>query len=409
MQEVARLDHATKQRSDLTYKFNNELGRHGWLRLTPAYSVKLVNQILQSFPNSKVVLDPFSGTGTTPLCAASHGHTAIAIEVNPFLEWLGNAKLASYSEAQIRNSEEMKGAVIKIFSSNKIAPIEPPAIFNIDRWWNARIINDLCKLKAAIDTTTRRGSSANTLLNIAFCRTMLASSNAAFNHQSMSFKDKAPDSVFDVAMNFSRDTGLVLASAKDNPKEQGKIILGDSRTVNKYLQKKVDLVITSPPYPNRMSYIRELRPYMYWMGYIKEARDAGELDWKAIGGTWGIATSRLNEWTREQGVFFPPCLEEVLARIATSAEKNAELLANYVAKYFADTWLHLCSLSKSLKQDAEVHYIVGNVSFYNNVVPVERIYAEMMDACRFSSTKVITIRKRNSNKKLYEFDVQGKF
>ncbi|WP_322490103.1 hypothetical protein [Chloroflexus sp.] len=38
------------------------------------------------------------------------------------------------------------------------------------------------------------------------------------------------------------------------------------------------LVITSPPYPNRMSYIRELRPYMYWLGYLNNGRDAGELD-----------------------------------------------------------------------------------------------------------------------------------
>src|SRR5205823_779155 len=55
-------------------------------------------------------------------------------------------------------------------------------------------------------------------------------------------------------------------------------------------------VTTSPPYPNRMSYIRELRPYMYWLGYLSDGRAAGELDWKAIGGTWGCATSMLNTW-----------------------------------------------------------------------------------------------------------------
>lgn len=42
---------------------------------------------------------------------------------------------------------------------------------------------------------------------------------------------------------------------------------------------------TSPHYPNRISYIRELRPYMYWMKFLGEAREAGEMDWKAIGGT----------------------------------------------------------------------------------------------------------------------------
>ena len=34
-------------RSDYTFKYNSKLGRHGWLRLTPAYSVKLVKEIIQ--------------------------------------------------------------------------------------------------------------------------------------------------------------------------------------------------------------------------------------------------------------------------------------------------------------------------------------------------------------------------
>lgn len=34
------------RRAELTFKHNANHGRHGWLRLTPAYSVKLVNDIL---------------------------------------------------------------------------------------------------------------------------------------------------------------------------------------------------------------------------------------------------------------------------------------------------------------------------------------------------------------------------
>lgn len=54
-----------------------------------------------------------------------------------------------------------------------------------------------------------------------------------------------------------------------------------------------------------MSYIRELRPYMYWLGFLNKAKEAGELDWKAIGGTWGIATSRLSCWERSEDSFRP--------------------------------------------------------------------------------------------------------
>jgi len=38
------------KRSDYTFKYNKKLGRHGWLHLTPAYSVKLVTEIIDNIP-----------------------------------------------------------------------------------------------------------------------------------------------------------------------------------------------------------------------------------------------------------------------------------------------------------------------------------------------------------------------
>ena len=38
---------------------------------------------------------------------------------------------------------------------------------------------------------------------------------------------------------------------------------------------------------------------MYWPGYLDSGNQAGELDWQAIGGIWGCATSKLMSWTRD--------------------------------------------------------------------------------------------------------------
>lgn len=65
-----------KQRSDYTFKYNKEHGRHGRLRLTPAYSIKLVKEILNldglfAEENHQIsILDPFCGTATTGIVAA---------------------------------------------------------------------------------------------------------------------------------------------------------------------------------------------------------------------------------------------------------------------------------------------------------------------------------------------------
>lgn len=155
-----------------------------------------------------------------------------------------------------------------------------------------------------------------------------------------------------------------------------------------------------------MSYIRELRPYMYWLGFLNGAREAGELDWKTIGGTWGIATSRLSEWKPRETLHLD-YYYKALDQIGHASNKNGRLLRNYVAKYFEDIWLHMGSLTKSLADDAQVHYIIGNSTFYDVIVPAERIYADMLLLLGFSDVTVKALRKRNSKKALFEFDVSA--
>jgi len=175
------------------------------------------------------------------------------------------------------------------------------------------------------------------------------------------------------------------------------------------LRGRVDLVITSPPYANRMSYVRELRPYMYWLGFLASGRAAGELDWTAIGGTWGIATSRLADWTRDARRFDDAALDAAVARIAAHDARSGPLLANYVTKYADDVWRHLQSLRAVLSPGAAVHYVVGNSTFYGVLLPVERLYVTMLERLGFTGVACRPIRKRNSKKALVEFDVSARW
>lgn len=404
---------AIKQRSDYTFKFNRDMGRHGWLRLTPAYSVKLVEEILQRAEPGSQIIDPFSGTGTTPLYAGYHGFTAVGYELNPFLVWLGRVKTDLYSSSEINETESASEILMETISNNDIIPADPPPIHNVRRWWNPGELNYLCKFKAAVEKLFPGLSKTKNLLLVTFCRMIIELSNAAFNHQSMSFREnndrqrqlfKEQDKF---NLIFQGELKQVLTSAARNPIVKPKIVEGDSRSLKCEISKKFDLLITSPPYPNRMSYIRELRPYMFWLGYLTNGRDAGELDWQAIGGTWGIATSRLSDWNRNPEGFYPAYLDDLLSKVAHQDNKNGHILSNYIAKYFEDMWLHIQSAADKISKGGCVHYIVGNSTFYNILIPVESLYKDMLESIGFSDVTIHTIRKRNSKKALYEFEVTG--
>lgn len=148
---------------------------------------------------------------------------------------------------------------------------------------------------------------------------------------------------------------------------------------------------------------------MYWLGYLEASEEAGELDWQAIGGTWGVATSRLSDWERDEaGGYYPEYYKEILTQIRADTNKHGRKMANYIARYFEDIAQHFESLARVLNAGATAHYIVGNSTFYGVLVPVERLYKELMEINGFTEVKIEPVRKRNSKKELYEFAVSGR-
>ena len=113
------------------------------------------------------------------------------------------------------------------------------------------------------------------------------------------------------------------------------------------------------------------------------------------------------EWQRSSDKLDLPQLEVALEGIRHNDNKNGELLANYVAKYFDDMWAHFRGLVPILAQGAELHYIVGNSTFYGVLLSVEELYATMLKELGFTKIECVPIRKRNSKKELIEFDVKA--
>jgi hypothetical protein len=356
------------------------------------------------------VFDPFSGTGTTALCAAYLGKTGVATDINPFLIWLANAKARSYDASAIASFQHA-AQLAAVAAAGDSGPLAArPSLSNIERWWRPDVLTFLLRLKAAIDAPFLAGAA--TLLRVAFCRTMMKLSNAAFNHQSMSFRAPADtaDEAHVMVAQFLADVAHVADAAADNPLGVTEYVLSNARAGAEGLvqwRDRVDLLITSPPYPNRMSYIRELRPYMYWLKFLATGREAGELDWDAIGGTWGVATSRLADWMPRTG-FVPSGMQDTLKKIRAAHAMNGILLANYIHRYFEDMLSHLAAMLPLLKSGAPVHYIVGNSIFYGHLVPVEDYLAQQMAAVGLCDIQCEPIRKRNSKKGLVEFHVSAR-
>lgn len=399
------------RRDDLTFRANLKESRYGWLRLTPAYSVNLVRDILAEHSRpSSIVLDPFCGTGTTALACAEGGTFCATTDINPFLVWLAQAKTRAYAPEHVEQFRSDAGFVAHAFRG--IGSDEPwvPPLHEIAKWWPPATLTALGR---AFRTIQRLDDGAPAevadLLRLAFCRTLIAHANVSFGHQSMSFRQPTAQSAtteVQVAETWTAAVAQLAASATSPIRSAPSVMLSDARELCSQLgRSRADLVITSPPYPNRMSYIRELRPYMYWLGYLSDGRQAGELDWQAIGGTWGSASSKVAKWVPDEGRDVPfSGFDRIVERVGA----RSVLLARYLQKYFHDMMQHCHSLFEVVGTAGTIHYVVGNSRYYDVTLPTEQIFAAMFEAVGFTGVRIQVLRKRTSKKELFEFLVSAR-
>ncbi len=396
----------------LTHKANLKHTRYGWLRLTPAYSVHLVSDLLDAHcAQDSVVLDPFSGTGTTALVCAERGITAYATDINPFLRWLATAKTRTYSHAALQACTAASERVVEALASPRDKLAWTPPLFQIEKWWDADSLLALSRALHCIqEGEAARPAAATDLLKAIFCRTMIEQAHVSFGHQSMSFK-KSEDNhalfhaLHPVISSWQKASRDIQSAAQSQIQQEPSVLLCDARQLTQMLRPNTyTCVITSPPYPNRMSYVRELRPYLYWLGYLQDGRQAGELDWQAIGGTWGCATSNVGKWV-------PACHRPIpyadFSAILNNIAERSPLLSRYVHKYFYDMVEHARELFAVVKPGGTIHYIVGNSKFYDVLLPVEEIFAALFRDAGFAAVQIETIRKRTSKKELYEYVVSA--
>jgi hypothetical protein len=401
----------------VTFRGKMSMPIHRWYRLTPSFSPQLANDIADRFglTETDLVLDPFSGVGTVPLCMKHRGVPACSIELNPYLHFVGTVKTRTYTKlAGIRR--EVESFVENLADDMRKLPGEKkaegylvenaaymPPIHMPRRWWSVGNLMQLtCLRKVLLCRTKEIEPNTLDLIRMGALAILIPVSNAKHNHVSLTFAPSqlATVDVVEVLRQKYREMMDDLQAVASLPNADVVIYSGNSKEASKVLagSKKISAVITSPPYPNRFSYARETRPHLFFLNFITDPADVGQMETDAIGGTWGKATSVL-----ASGVEFAnDVVRESLERYTGKISGNCDLMASYVIKYFNDIYTHAAEIAKVCGPSARLAYVIGNSKFFDHPLPSDEVLAEIFGHFGFSLDKIDRMRRRQSKTGLYE-------
>ena len=100
MKDYPFIDCTEKYDSIMVFGKNKDVLVHRWYPFVEGYSKEFIEDILQELPfTPKCAMEPFCGSGTTPVELQNHHIRCYSFEVSPFMHLLAKVKLErSYDE-----------------------------------------------------------------------------------------------------------------------------------------------------------------------------------------------------------------------------------------------------------------------------------------------------------------------
>lgn len=257
------------------------------------YPAKFIPQIPRnliahlSLPG-EIVWDPFGGSGTTALESILLGRQAISSDVNPLAEVIGKGKLLTLT----KEDDDLLGGLVEelfvIAASNasvaealrRYEPLErlAPDIPNRSQWFHEQAVAELCYLKERIKTfdSAKCQRLAMVCLSKIILKSSFQDSETRYTRCHKEFPPGKIIRLFAGALESSlkkvRYLGTILRF------REAAFLTADLRSAKVVAPCSVDLIVTSPPYPNANDYHLYHRFRLFWLGF-----DPRDLARKEIG------------------------------------------------------------------------------------------------------------------------------
>lgn len=340
--------------------------------MIPQVARELINKYKNK--NTKLIFDPYMGSGTTLVEAKLAGINSVGTDLNPLARLIAKVKTEKLNTEEIDEIEEKilyfkKNIFEKEFNINKINISIPE--FNIrDNWFNLITLKELGLIKNFIENI--KNLKIRNFFLIAFTeiiRLVSYTRNGEFKLYSIESKKKEtfnPDTfkIFLEKLNENYN-GLKKYNSKISDTVNTKIydfntIFGIPNNILK--NESIDLIVTSPPYGDSkttVAYGQFSRLANEWLGFSNPKK----LDSMLMGG----------KKAKESFRFGFQLLDNILDKIKQNDRNTGKTRELEVVSFYKDYKSSINNISKVVKKNGIVCYVVGNRRVNNIELPTDEI------------------------------------
>ena len=245
---------------------------HRWFRFSAGFSAEWTEAVVREFALTSTqltVLDPFAGSGTTLIAAQAAGASlAIGVESHPFIARVARTKLA-WRDIDPEVLVERSRLVLKRALPHKRRNV--PAL--LEKCYPSETLAELDGLHRAIQEESE-GDETDDLLWLALVAILRDCSPVNTANWQYVLPNKRKRRSAEPRDAFEAKVILMagdIAALRENARSETKTILleDDARQCAAVRDSSIQLVVTSPPYPNNFDYADATRLEMTFLGEVR--------------------------------------------------------------------------------------------------------------------------------------------
>jgi hypothetical protein len=418
---------------------NKSLPVHRWVPWIAGFSAQFVEDAIDAYlpqrsRGKQLVLDPFSGVGTTLVEAAKSGCHTTGYEINAFAALACEAKLdcidiepprfesaiGSFrgsmtdfeSEVDSRFASEGEDGLSSVLDTLRLAG--PATAYKSRIPFFSPPVEAKFLFALARTSTVPRG--LRPLFQIALGATMVSISNYSYE-PSLSSRPGAGKALVanaSVGMTVCQRLGEMLDDIQwvqsafgEKWKASNRIVHADSYMRSNLTASSVSLVVTSPPYMNNYHYVRNTRPQLHWLGLVQGSQELRDYEQDSFGKFW--QTVRQSEAVNLD-CDLPRLAESIELLRASSPERGVyggRGWANYVATYFNDCDRFLKLTKRHVKRGGRAIVVVGNSIIQGIEFKVDELLAELAERNRLVAEDIRIVRTKRVGNSIIDSSVRN--
>jgi tRNA G10 N-methylase Trm11 len=395
----------------VTFADNMDEPVHRWFRFPAGFSAELVRETIRVFKidKSSIILDPFTGSGTTNVVAESLGINSIGVELHPLLAWV--ARVKTYWAFDL---SALKSEIEKLFNKLdheinsradrliKDVHLKPELLL---KCYPPRTLAELYAIKEIVEEIPDQHLRDFFLLALLSTLRDATDVDVGWPYvlpRKRKKKALPPLIAFKQRVRMQYDDLVEVRSKLGEKIPETIIYEEDARRLTRILDRNsIDFVFTSPPYLNNYDYADRTRLELYFLGWALSWREISEKIRKKLivscahqaaelGLPEGLMPSdEIEESVREELIEKSRLLNRI--KYTRGGKKDYDIM---VVAYFNDMVKAMKEIYEVMKDRAYFAMVVGDSAPYGVYIPTDEYLGKIGVGIGFKWYKIYVIRRR---------------